>query len=452
MGKDKIANQLTDEDYKIIKASMSKQDQIPEQIKHQTLTEKWPDPLAPEAFHGLAGDIVKAIEPHTEADPAALLISFKVLYGNVIGRQAHFTAEADKHYLNLFACLVGTTSKGRKGVSLRQVKQFFQSDEQWARDRITHGMSSGEGLIWAVRDEQRELKRHKKGEEVEIITVDGVDDKRLVVIESEFASTIRVLRREGNTLSAIVRKAWDDGNLQALTKNSPAKATEAHISILGHITKDELLRYLDNTEAANGFGNRFLWFCVSRSKCLPEGGQLQAVDFSSIVERLTDAVKFGRQTGEIKRDDQARLLWCDIYPDLSEGKPGLTGSMLARSEAQVMRVACIYALLDLSNVVRTEHLTAALAVWDYVEASARFIFGNSIGDPLADEIKEVLKKAGEDGMTKTEIHNHFGRHKKTKDINRALNVLAERGITRFVKLTDTGGRTAEKWFINKVAN
>ncbi len=425
-----------------------------ERLIEETFTTKtdeiaWPSPLAPEAYHGLAGDIVRTIEPHTEADPAALLFSLFVLFGNVIGRRSYFVAEADRHYCNLFACLVGTTSKGRKGVSLGQVKQLFGFDNDWSGDRVVQGMSSGEGLIWQVRDQQTELVSDKNGEQKEKIMVDGIEDKRLTVVESEFASTIRVLRREGNTLSAIVRKAWDDGNLQALTKNSPAKSTDAHISILAHITKDELLRYLEDTEAANGFGNRFLWVCVKRSKCLPEGGRLHEVDMAGLHKRLKDAVDFGSRTRELKRDDEARKLWVDVYPELSEGKPGLTGAMLARSEAQVMRLACIYALLDQSEVIRFEHLAAALAVWDYCEASARFIFGDSVGDPVADSILDMLKEAGAEGASRTDISNYFSRNKKPEQINRALKTLESRGLAE-CEIYSGSGRPLERWFIKGV--
>jgi hypothetical protein len=449
MGSPNKVIELMDEAEKnIIEASISKRHEEPVEST-QTQLLMWPDSLDNQAYYGLAGDIIKKIEPHTEADPAALLISFFVLFGNCIGRTAHFRAEADYHYLNLFACLVGSTSKGRKGVSFNQVKLLFQTiDLEWIKARITQGLSSGEGLIWAVRDEQRTKKTTKNGEE-EIIAVDGIDDKRLVTVEQEFASTIRVLRREGNTLSAIVRKAWDDGNLNALTKNSPAKSTGAHISILTHITKDELLRYLDSTEYGNGFGNRFLWACVKRSKYLPEGGRLHEVDFADITKRLIAAVEFGRMTSEIKRDSEARKLWIDVYPDLSDGKQGLCGAMLARAEAQVMRIACIYAVLDLSPVVTVEHLKAALAVWDYCEASAMYIFGDSIGDPEADEIKIALQKAGLKGMTRTEISNHFGRNKQSHDINRVLNLLSARGLVYAEKDPGTGGRPVERWFINR---
>ena len=58
------------------------------------------------------------------------------------------------------------------------------------------------------------------------------------------------MRRDGNTLSVVIREAWDTGGLHTLTKNDPITATDAHISIIGHITIEELLRHLDETEQA----------------------------------------------------------------------------------------------------------------------------------------------------------------------------------------------------------
>jgi hypothetical protein len=102
----------------------------------------------------------------------------------------------------------------------------------------------------------------------EVLADEGVHDKRLMVYAPEFAAVLKVAGRDGNTLSATIRQAWDTGILRIMTKNNPAVATEAHISIVGHITKAELLRHLDATEKANGLANRFLWVCVKRSKLL----------------------------------------------------------------------------------------------------------------------------------------------------------------------------------------
>lgn len=225
--------------------------------------DSWPA-LDGAALHGLAGDIVKTIEPHTESDQVAILVQLLVAFGNCLGRSPYFMAEADRHGMNLNAALVGETSKGRKGTSWGHSRRLFQSvDAEWTENRILNGLSSGEGLIWAVRDEitKDEAIREKgraTGEYQRVVIDLGVKDKRLLVLESEFASTLRVMSREGNTLSAIIRQAWDSGNLRTMTKNSPAQATGAHVSIIAHITRDELCRLIDTTEASNGFCNRFL--------------------------------------------------------------------------------------------------------------------------------------------------------------------------------------------------
>jgi len=410
--------------------------------------DKWPE-LAPEALNGLAGDFVRIYGPNSEADPVALLDQFLIAFGNAIGRGPHFVAEADHHSVNLFACLVGETSKGKKGSSLGHVQRLFQMvDEEWSKDCVHSGLSSGEGLIWCVRDEIKKTEPVKKKgivkEYQEVIIDPGISDKRAFVVESEFALVLRVMARDGNTLSAIIRNAWDCKDLKTMTKNSPAKATQPHISIIGHITKDELLRYLDNTECGNGFANRFLWLCVKRSKVLPEGGEISESDMSSLATRIREAVEFSHTVGEMRRDEEARELWNEVYAELSEGKPGLLGAVIARAEAQVMRLACLYALLDSSPIIRLEHLSAGLALWNYCEQSARYIFGESLGDPLADEIKRVLDDAP-DGMTQTDLNNHFKRHRTAEQLARALNVLIARGMV-FKTAEKTKGRTSIRYF------
>ncbi len=201
----------------------------------------WPA-LRPEALYGLPGAIVKAVGPHTEADEVALLANLLVAVGNAIGRGAYVPVGPDRHHLNLDVVLVGETAKGRKGMSWGPVRNLMQeADPGWLDERVQNGLSSGEGLVDAVGD------RVVTGadEEDEPNALDGgVEDKRLLVMEGEFASVLKVMRRETNILSAIIRQAWDGARLQVLTRKDPIKATGAHISIVGHITKPELLRHL----------------------------------------------------------------------------------------------------------------------------------------------------------------------------------------------------------------
>jgi hypothetical protein len=394
----------------------------------------WPEMLSPEAFHGLAGEIVRTIEPHTESDPAALLLQLLVAFGNVIGGGPHFKAEADRHELNLFTVLVGETSKARKGTAWAHVRRLVadSSDTIWEEQCIQTGLSSGEGLIYAVRD----------GNDKED---PGAVDNRLLVVETEFASPLRMTGRDGNTLSPVLRQAWDGATLQVMTKLSPMKATRAHVSLIAHVTRDELRRELTRIDAGSGFGNRFLWGCVRRSKTLPDGGRVPAEDFEKLAAKLKHAVEYAISLGdrEIRRDDQARTLWNSIYAALSEGKPGLFGAVTSRAEAQVMRVACLYALLDEAQDVEVCHLQAALAVWRYCEASAQFIFGDALGDPLADELLRRLRLAP-NGLTRTELNNALGHNKPTTQIGRALTILAEHRLATG-KMQETAGRSAERW-------
>jgi hypothetical protein len=408
----------------------------------------WPAPLEPDALHGLAGDVVRTLGPHTEADPTAILFQTLTAFGSAVGGRPFFRTEADRQTGNLYAVLVGETSRSRKGTSFGHVRRLLSiADLDWETGRIASGLSSGEGLVWCVRDaieEQQPVKKNGRVEDYQTVVTDpGISDKRLLVYQSEFAAALRVLGREGNTLSPMLRESWDSGNLRTLTKNSPAKATGAHISVVGHITRAELLRYFDSTEAANGFGNRILWVCVRRSRCLPEGGNLDLREVGTLAGRFASALRFGRETDELKRDEQARAAWIEVYPDLTAGLPGLLGAVTARAEAQVTRLALLYALLDESAVVRAEHLKAGLAAWYFAEESARFIFGESLGDPVADAILPALRET-EVGLIRTEIFDLFKRHRKASEIERALKVLLELGLVER-REERSGGRTAERW-------
>jgi hypothetical protein len=288
-------------------------------------------------------------------------------------------------------------------------------------------MSSGEGLIHAVRDP-------------------GVTDKRLMVEETEFGAVLRVMRRDGNILSTVLRQAWDDGNLRVLTKNSPVRATHAYISVIGHITLEELQRYLDETDLFNGFANRFLWACVRRSKYLPDGGLLDASWIVKFLAQFKRADSFARSAGRISRSRQARDLWHEVYPTLSAGTLGLAGKVTSRAAPQVMRLACLYALLDRSARVDRAHLQSALALWDFCEASVHHIFGRHSGHPTADKVLRALRERGAEGLTRSALFEDvLQSHSSREDLADALRMLLDTGLVRQTR-ERTKGRTAERWF------
>ena len=403
-------------------------------------------PIAAEAaFHGPAGEFVLLTEPHTEADPMALLMQFLVAFGALAGRNAYWPIEASRHHPNEFCVLVGASGKGRKGSSWDHVEAIVEHvDPEFARSGVVSGLSSGEGLIAQVADvDPEESDRQDALPAAEV-------DKRRLVVEPEFAQVMKVLAREGNTLSPVVRNAWDGKTLQTINKNSPLRATDAHISIIGHITKEELLRCLNATELANGFFNRFLVVAVQRSKVLPFGGAIRGEDLARVRQRVAIAVRGAHGAGAMTFSAAARDRWIDVYPALSEGRPGMHGAATARAEAHTARLALIYALLDAADQIAIEHLEAALAVWAYADQSARWIFGDSLGDPTADDIW-ALAKDRPAGISRTDVRDLFSRNKKAREIDRAIGALVDAGRLQRAGHTDGRGRPAEMWIPTKAA-
>jgi hypothetical protein len=387
----------------------------------------WPDPMAEAAYIGPVGRLVMKLAPETEAAPEAILLQGLAAAGNAMGRHAHFAVEADLHHTNIFVVIVGGTG-ARKGVSQGHVRHLLRrADETWESEHIINGLSSGEGLINAVRDEEP-----------------LIPDKVALAFESEFAAVFKVKGRDGNTLSTVLRQAFDGETLRSLTKNTPLKATGTHISITGHITPDELRRLMNDTDANNGFANRFLWVCAKRARYLPDGGN--EVNVNNEVTTLHEAIQYGRAAGRLKRDAEAKALWGQRYRELSSGRPGLLGAVTNRAAAQVTRLSLIYALLDKSPDIKKKHLEAALAVWDYCLASARFIFGAALGDALAEDLDAELAKHGAEGMSRTEIYNHFSNNRTTDEIQRALGVLAGQSRAEKRRVKGAGGRAIDRWY------
>jgi hypothetical protein len=389
----------------------------------------WPAPPDEIAYHGLPGQIVAKIAPHTEADPVAILAQLLVACGALIGRGAHFRVEATLHHPHEFVVLVGDSAKARKGSSFDHVARLLSHADPGFPSRLTTGLSSGEGLIWAVRDPQDQDR--------------GATDKRLLVVEPEFASVLKSTGRELSTLSPTLRSAWDGRPLALLTRTAPARATSAHISIIGHITDTELRRHTTGVEIANGFLNRFLLLAVRRVRLLPEGGDPDPLKGTGLARYLANVLKHAKSAGQLKLDPDARELWWQLYPQLTAPGDGLTGHLTARAEAHTIRLALIHALLDGQRQIRPQHLNPALALWDYAARSAAWALGQATGDPLAEQIHAALVRSP-DGLTRTQIRDLCQRNLPAERLEQALANLAAAGRAQRQRMLTTG-RPAELW-------
>lgn len=363
------------------------------------------------ALYGLAGKIVRTVGPETEADPVALLVTTLVAFGAAVGRGPHARVGGAQHPARLNVLLVGDSSKARKGTSWSEVRRVLaEADPVFASDRVLNGFGSGESLIDAVAPKNNE----------------SVVDQRLLVYESEWARLLGVARRDGSTMSPVLRQAWDGDRLAVRSRTGGTTvADNAHIALIAHITLEELRLKLSETEQANGFANRHIFVLVRRSKLLPNGGNLDESEIQRLGGLLRQRLHEARQMGVLSRTPDAEAVWKDLYHQMDADKPGgLLGDVVARDQAQMLRLSVTFALLDGSNRIDVPHLTAAWAVWRYSRASAELIFGDSLGDPVADKIEQAVSEAGHDGLDRTAISGLFGRHVPAATRDKAINRLA----------------------------
>jgi hypothetical protein len=402
----------------------------------------WPV-LPKAAMHGLAGDFARVATEGTEADPVAVMLTAMTGIGALMGRARFIWVGDTAHHSRLMSAMVGGTSRARKGTSWGPVMRLLRRAEKIIQEastlphplglpiQITRGpLSSAEGLISAIRD--------KGGEEDE----GGTTDKRLLVVEGEFGSALRAMERPGNTLSMMLRTAWDGDDLSPLIKNNRQTASEPHICIVAHITRQEMQDLMAASDVWGGLANRLLWACVRRRAVVPMPQGVSAEDLDRVATELARVtIHVHEHPGEMCMSNAAADHWAAVYPELTEDHPGLLGAATARAEAQTIRLALTYALIEGADRIEHQHLEAGLAMWRYAEDSAAYLFGGAEMNPVAQTILTLLAGGP---RTQTEVSAAFGHHLKGEQLAQVLMDLQERGR---VTLTEerTAGRPRRLW-------
>lgn len=156
--------------------------------------------------------------------------------------------------------------------------------------------------------------------------------------------------------------------------------------------------------------------------------------------RLAEAIANSCNIGTVHLSDAARPLWKRLYLEMAADEPGgLLGDVTARPEPQTLRLALIYALLDESAQICPSHISAAWALWRYSRASAAYIFGDALGDDVADRLLAAIRRAGPQGLDGTAQSAALGRHVPAARLDQARRLLEKRGLID-TTTEPTGGR------------
>lgn len=392
-----------------------------------------PPQMRPEGFPPLLKQVCDMATSNSEAHPVAVAANVIAFFSALVGR-APFQRVGDAVlHCRPFLIVTGKSGKARKGTAENLPRRIFnQVDVLYTRrlqidERLrihAGGLSTGEGIAWAIRDGKDPDENGKGGDP-------GVIDKRLLVIESEFANVLAHCRREGNTLSATVRNLWDGRDLEPLTKSAPTRASSPHVCIVGHITGHELRERATDGDAANGLLNRMMILFVYRPRLVPLPTRTSDTDVDAIATRIADAAHaavrgepFGNCTHEIALSDEAAQMWCETYPRLTRDREGKIGALLARTEIYARQLAMIFALLDQRAEIEPCDLRAAIAWVDYWIESAAFVFRSGDGDdeldPFAREVFQMI--TARPGITSTELQKHY-QGNRSKEVRAALETL-----------------------------
>ncbi len=401
-------------------------------------------PMRPQAMldHGVVGDLLRRVELETEADPVAIATTFLTALGNVIGRGPHAVVDGTRHGLNLFVSIVGGTSEGRKGTSMGIVRRIMRDvDADWVRWCRTPNLVSGEGLIDRVRDDvYRVMVNKKTGEPENVLVEPGVEDKRLLCEIQELAGTMRAGRSERSTLFQTMREAWDGVDLATMSKNSRRTATEPHISIVSHVTPEELSKLQTDSDVYGGSWNRFLWIASKRARLRPHGGDFE--DLGDLQDHVRSVVTHARNVGRIRRTPAADRLWeAEYYRRAEIHAGGVVGAILGRAEPQLLRLSMLAALCRENDVVDAEDLAAALALWQYADGTVRMLFGG-YEDPLVARVIEAIRATP--GISRSTLHRTTAKSMQATRFVAVLEQAAATGIVQSERI-DTAGRPREIW-------
>ncbi|WP_316855369.1 YfjI family protein [Ralstonia mannitolilytica] len=376
----------------------------------------------PACLYGLIGDVAHAGSEGTETNACAIAANFMAYLSCAVGRGVYLPIGNTWHHARLFCLHVGRSGRGRKGDAVSLVLRIDQAlramDEGFAPQIHRGGLSSREGLVALMHDGYRQGR----------VDVPAIEDKRLWVVESEFANVLHQGRRDGNTLSAALRDCWDGVDLKPAIKSNRLYASHPHVCLSGAISPSELTGLMSARELTNGFANRFLMIWAERSRMLPFPKETPQAVVEHLACRTLEVLAFVHANRHDRRDHlrmelspQAQWRYAQLYrgelnDDLGDG---VVGALLERRAPMLLRLAMLMALTDLQTRIDAKHIDAATAWIRHATASVRFVFVSAAEEAKLAQVLEmsnrVLAFLHERGQaTRSQISAECFRGKVTK--------------------------------------
>ncbi|MFE0022369.1 DUF3987 domain-containing protein [Amycolatopsis sp. NPDC059021] len=398
-------------------------------------------PMDATAFDCYLGSVVHEVAEFTEGDPVNVLASLIGVAGVHLGQKPHVRAGDDLHPLLVWPLIIGRTNSGRKGAGWSSAKRLaVAAAPDFMTANLRSGLTSGEGLASMFTDDP---KPSGEADDLDAKPRAGgrlpAGDRRLLVFEAEWAGVMERMKRDGNSLSATLRAAWEGGDLSTMAVTARV-APESHVGIIGHITPEEFRSKVSTSDLAGGTYNRFLPVMVSRAHFLPGGQGAPDTIVKGIGAEMAERLDNGRKLGALGFTPAGNDLWRRLYVEFGTDTGDLPAveQFISRAAPYCLRIAAIHTALDGATAIDARHLTAAAALVRYSIASARTALSNS-GE--AAKLARWIAAAGTAGRTRDEIRSGFYQRNRTAaEITTLLDQLREAGRVVVGKRPPAGGK------------
>ncbi len=350
------------------------------------------------AWRGLFKDYHDLVAPTTEAADAFHFAAFLQVFGSTMGRRVH-VYHAGRQFPNFYTCLVGRSGLTRKDTTWSRAEDVLNDLHAYSEDdpsppfKTVRGLRSYEGLLDELAGERK---------------------VRLIQL-GELLSLLAKAKQNslGNIIPALT-ELYDMKNVvnPPVHQKDVKPAREPFLSILAGTTQEWLQKALTERDIYGGFANRWLYFHGLPKDPMPNPPKVDLDKHNKLVHELNQIRNWADDVpdGEITTSNEANTLFEDYYRDYYWRcqQPGLIPTLIVRIQDFIWKIALLYAADTMSETISRDHLEAAIAVGNYLEASVTDVFANfgeSKGKQAERRVIDYLKGLGRPIPYRDVYHN-----------------------------------------------
>ena len=372
------------------------------------------------AWRGSFRDYRDMVAPTTEGADAFHYAAFLQVLGCTIGRRLH-VYHAGRQFPNFYVCLVGRSGLTRKDTTWSRAEgvlndlHVYPEDDPSPPFKAVRGLRSLEGLLGELAGERK---------------------VRLIMLGELLSLFAKASQQSLSNIIPGLTEFYDMKDVMnpPVHQKDVKPAREPFLSIIAGTTQDWLRKALTERDIYGGFANRWLYFYGLPKEPMPNPPKVAQDKRNKLVQEInqirdwTDSVPHG----EIAISEEASTLFDDYYRDFYRrcDQPGLIPTLIVRIQDFIWKIALLYAADTMSEAISRDHLEAAIAVGDYLEASVAEVFasfGESRGKQAETRVYEYLKVAGKPVSYRDAYRNL---NLSGKDLEAAIGPLLKVGMIK----------------------